>query len=49
MRIQFGKKEHFTTFNLEPLSVSMSLDGFSCQIDEYNEYLYKDAVVSIVS
>ena len=46
MRIQFGKKEHFTTFNLEPLSVSMSLDGFSCQIDEYNEYLYKDALRS---
>jgi len=46
MRIQFGKKEHFIAFNLEPLTTSISLDSFSCQIEEYNEYLYKEAIRS---
>jgi len=46
MRLQFGKKEHFTAFNLEPLLTTIPLGVFSCQIDEYNEYLYKDAIRS---
>ena len=46
MRIQFGKKEHFSIFNLEPLTPSISLKEFSCQIEEYNEYLKKDALRS---
>lgn len=46
MRIQFGKKEHFSAFNLELLTASMPLDNFSCRIDEYNEYLVKDALRS---
>jgi hypothetical protein len=46
MRIQFGKKEHFTTFNLEPLSASMSLEGFFFFFEEYNDYHYKDALRS---
>jgi hypothetical protein len=46
MRTQFGRKEHFKTFDLEPLNTSMSLKGFFCQIEEYNEYLQKDALRS---
>ena len=46
MRIQFGRKEHFSAFNLEPLTASMPLDNFSCRIDEYNEYLVRDALRS---
>ena len=46
MRTQFGKKEHFNAFNLEPLTASMPLVSFSCQIEEYNEYLMKDALRS---
>jgi len=46
MRIQFGKKEHFSIFNLEKLTPSMSLKNFSCQIEEYNEYLINDALRS---
>jgi len=46
MRIQFGKKEHFTAFNLEPLIATMSLENFFCQIEEYNEYLRKGALRS---
>jgi hypothetical protein len=46
MRIIFGKKEHFSGFNLERLTASMLLKIFSCQIEEYNDYLYKDAVRS---
>ena len=46
MRTIFGKKEHFSDFNLEPLTASMSLKSFSCQIEEYNDYLYKDALRS---
>ena len=46
MRIQFGKKEHFIAFGLEPLTASMSLKSFSCQTEEYNEYLSKDALRS---
>jgi len=43
MRIQFGNKEHSKTFKLEPLTISISLDRFRCQLEEYNNYLYKDA------
>ena len=46
MRTQFGKKEHFLEFNLEPLNASVPLGGFSCGIEEYNEYLMKDALRS---
>ena len=43
MLIQFGKKEHGAAFKLEMLTASMPLEGFSCSIEEYNEYLLKDA------
>jgi hypothetical protein len=33
-------------FWLEQLSSDTSLDGFSCFIDEYNDYLLEDAVRS---
>ena len=46
MRIQFGKKESAILFKLEPLVSSIDLSGFSCPVDEYNEYLYKDALRS---
>jgi hypothetical protein len=46
MRTQFGKKEHFSTFNLEPLTASMPLDSFFCRIEEYNDYLFEDALRS---
>ena len=46
MRPTFGKKEHFVIFNLEPLTKTMFLDSFFCQIEEYNEYLYNDALRS---
>jgi hypothetical protein len=46
MRIQYGKKEGFTLFRLVPLTPSLALSGFSCPVDEYNEYLYNDALRS---
>jgi len=46
IRTLFGKKEHFIAFNLELLTASMTLDGFACRIDEYNEYLRNDALRS---
>jgi len=46
MRIQYGKKEGFTLFRLVPLTPSLDLSGFSCPVDEYNEYLRKDALRS---
>ena len=46
MRTQFGKKEHSDAFNLEILTASISLKSFCCKIEEYNEYLYKDALRS---
>ena len=46
MRIQYGKKEGFTLFKLVPLTHSLDLSGFSCAVDEYNEYLYNDAIRS---
>jgi hypothetical protein len=46
MRIQFGTKKHSNVFNLEPLTASMLLKNFYCKIDEYNDYLYKDALRS---
>jgi len=46
MRTQFGKKEHTVAFNLERLTASMPLENFCCDIEEYNEYLYKDAIRS---
>ena len=46
MRILFGKKEHFNLFSLEQLTPSVSFDNFSCQIEEYNNYLRNDALRS---
>jgi hypothetical protein len=46
MRIQYGKKEGFTLFRLVPLTPSLDLSGFSCPVDEYNEYLRKEALKS---
>jgi len=46
MRIQFGKDEHSDIFNLELLTASTPLNSFCCKIEEYNEYLYKDALRS---
>jgi GNAT superfamily N-acetyltransferase len=46
MRIQYGKKEGFTLFRLVSLTRSSDLSGFSCAVDEYNEYLYNDALRS---
>jgi hypothetical protein len=46
MRIQFGKTEDSVAFRLEPLTASISLVGFVCPIEEYNEYLGKDALRS---
>jgi GNAT superfamily N-acetyltransferase len=40
---QFGKKEHSVAFKLELFTASMLLESFSCPIEEYNEYLLKDA------
>jgi len=46
MRTQFGKKEHSVAFNLERLTASIPLKSFCCDIEEYNEYLYTDALRS---
>ena len=46
MRIQFGEKEGVKLFKLEPLASPIDISGFSCSVDEYNEYLYKDALRS---
>jgi GNAT superfamily N-acetyltransferase len=46
VRIQFGKKEIIRLFRLEPLTPSIILSQFSCPVDEYNEYLCKDALRS---
>ena len=46
MRIQFGKKEELTLFRLEPLTPSLILSGFFCPVNEYNDYLYIDALRS---
>jgi ribosomal protein S18 acetylase RimI-like enzyme len=46
VRIQFGRKESVILFKLEPLASSTDVSGFSCSVDEYNEYLYKDALRS---
>ncbi|GHV86596.1 N-acetyltransferase [Spirochaetia bacterium] len=46
MRTQFGSKEHSSAYKLETLTPSTPFTGFSCPIEEYNEYLYKDALRS---
>jgi hypothetical protein len=43
MRIQFGKEKDSAAFRLEPLAPAVSLSGFICPIEEYNEYLHHDA------
>jgi hypothetical protein len=43
MRIQFGKQKDSAVFRLEPLASTIPLSGFTCPIEEYNEYLYNDA------
>jgi hypothetical protein len=46
MRIQFGRKEDIAAFRLEPLTASVSSTGFTCPVEEYNEYLREDALRS---
>jgi GNAT superfamily N-acetyltransferase len=46
MRIQFGKTRDSTAFRLEPLAASINITGFSCHIEEYGEWLRKDALRS---
>ena len=46
MRISFGSQVHVNEYKLEPLDPSIPLNSFCCPIEEYNEYLYKDALRS---
>jgi GNAT superfamily N-acetyltransferase len=46
VRNQFGEKEHAEAFKLELLTASTPLEGFSCLIKEYNDYIYSDALRS---
>ena len=46
MRIHFGEKEGVTLFRLDPLTPSIVISDFSCHVEEYNEYLYNDALHS---
>jgi tRNA(Met) C34 N-acetyltransferase TmcA len=46
MRIQVGKKEGIELFRMEPLSSSVVLTKFYCPVEEYNDYLNKDAICS---
>jgi len=46
VRIQFGEKEGIKLFRLNPLTPSIVLSGFACDLNEYNDYLYKDALRS---
>jgi ribosomal protein S18 acetylase RimI-like enzyme len=46
MRIQFGKQKDIAAFRLEPLTPTVPLSGFTCLIEEYNEYLHNDALRS---
>ena len=45
-RIAINLRNGDTRFYLELLSKETSLDGFSCSIAEYNDYLLKDALRS---
>jgi hypothetical protein len=46
VRVQFGKKEDLLLFKLVPLTPLIILSGFSCPVEEYNDYLYNDALRS---
>ena len=46
LRTLFGRQAHANEYKLEPLISSMFLQSFSCPIEEYNEYLFKDALRS---
>jgi hypothetical protein len=46
MRIQFGKQKDSAAFRLEPLTPTVPLSGFTCPIEEYNEYLHHDSLRS---
>ena len=46
MRIQYGERKGFTLFRLVPLTSAIDLSEFSCIVDEYNDYLHKDALQS---
>jgi len=46
MRIQYGEENGIMLFKLVPLTPSIDLSRFSCPVDEYNDYLYKDALRS---
>jgi ribosomal protein S18 acetylase RimI-like enzyme len=45
-RIQFGKNLAVADYELGPLVASFPLSGFFCPIEEYTEYLLKDALRS---
>jgi hypothetical protein len=46
MRIQFGTEKDSAAFRLESLTSTIPLSGFTCPIEEYNEYLHYDALRS---
>jgi hypothetical protein len=46
MRIQFGKEKDIAAFRLEPLTPTAPVSGFTCPLEEYNEYLHNDALRS---
>ena len=45
-RIVVNYKNGNTLFYIEQLSADTLLDGFSCHIAEYNDYLFEDALRS---
>jgi hypothetical protein len=46
VRVRFGSKEGLTIFRLDPLIPAIVLSHFACPVEEYNEYLYQDALRS---
>jgi hypothetical protein len=42
--VKFSKTVGSTVFKLEQLDAAMPLGGFSCLVEEYNAYLYKEAI-----
>ena len=45
-RIKFSKNIALAEYELEPLTASLRLSSFSCRIEEYTDYLIKDALRS---
>ena len=46
MSIKLSRQTGNKDFRFEQLSPSVSLEGFVCPVDEYNVYLYEDALRS---